>query len=362
MALTQVQSGLLESGAALENIGTGNITPSYLSTQSQYTGFKNRIINGAMVIDQRNAGAAVAATNSAPFITDRWSIRNNSGGGEFTGQQVTAPTGSKFTKALKFTVTTADASIAAGEYYVARTKIEGFNVADLLWGTAAAAPITISFEVNVSVAGTYSVAVCNSTNNRSFVSTFTVNSENTTETKTITVVGDTSGTWLTDNGIGIDLLFNIGMGSTFTTSSTGSWQGATYFAATGQTQLISTLNATMQITGVQLEKGSTATSFDYRPYGTELALCQRYYQIWFAGWTGVAASSGYRYSSGVDFKTEMRASPNFGVISQTNSARFPSANYSPSTVNQYGGYVFYTAASSGGNDSWTVTGTASAEL
>jgi hypothetical protein len=153
--------------------------------------------------------------------------------------------------------------------------VEGFNVADLGWGTATAQTVTLSFRVRSSLTGTFAGSIQNGSSNRSYPFTFTISAANTFEDKTVTIAGDTSGTWATDNTAGMRVQFNMGTGSTYS-GTAGAWAGANYISATGATNLIATNGATFYITGVQLEKGSTATSFDYRPYGTELVLCQRY--------------------------------------------------------------------------------------
>ena len=257
MALTQVQPGMLAS-------------------DSQYTGFKNRIINGAMVIDQRNAGASVTPSNGA-YTIDRWAAFTN-GVGVYTVQQSsTAPAG--FTNSLRCTVTTVDSSVTGTDYYMLQHKVEGFNSADFAWGSASATSVTLSFWVRSSIIGTYSVKVGNSASDRYYVATYTINSADTWEQKTITLTGDTSGTWVTNNGTGIEIRFGMAIGSSFTTSTLNAWTaGSSFGATTASNNWIGTNGATFYITGVQLEKGSTATSFDYRPYGTELQLCQRYYE------------------------------------------------------------------------------------
>ena len=276
-------SGAIQVGGTdAINLSTGlNATFVQNADLPNTFGFKNRIINGAMVIDQRNAGAALTVNSGATnfFACDRFSSTGQATDGVFTIQQSsTAPTG--FTNSLLSTVTTADASVGASQYYIAaRQKIEGLNVADLGWGTASAATVTLSFWVRSSVTGTFGGALLNSAANRSYPFTYTINSANTWEKETITIAGDTSGTWLTTNGVGIDIIWSIGMGSTLS-GTAGAWAGATYFSATGATNLMATNGATIYITGVQLEKGTTATSFDYRDYGTELFLAQRYFQIY----------------------------------------------------------------------------------
>ena len=238
-------------------------------------GFKNRIINGAMVIDQRNAGASVTVNTANNFYAvDRFFGTGQVTDGVFTVQQsTTAPVG--FTNSLIATVTTADASLGATQQYLVGQSIEGFNVADLGWGSASAKSITLSFWVRSSLTGTFGGSVVNSGFNRSYPFTFTITAANTFEYKTVTIAGDTSGTWVTNNGVGLRLLFSLGAGSTYS-GTAGVWAGSYLAGATGQTQVIGTNGATFYITGVQLEVGPSATSFDYRPFGTELILCQRY--------------------------------------------------------------------------------------
>ena len=255
--------------------GTGEVTArvngSDVFNASSSFGFKNRIINGAMVIDQRNAGASVTPASGA-FITDRF-VYGSSQASKFTGQQVsTSPTG--FINSLKMTVASA-VTVGAGDFFYVGQKIEGLNVADLGWGTASAATVTLSFWVYSSLTGTFGGALQNSGNTRSYPFTYTISSANTWEQKTVTIAGDTSGTWLTTNGLGIAVYFNLGTGTTYS-GTAGSWAAANYVSATGATSVVGTNAATWYVTGVQLEKGSTATSFDVRPYGTELQLCQRY--------------------------------------------------------------------------------------
>jgi hypothetical protein len=240
--------------------------------------FKNRIINGAMVIDQRNAGASVATSSGSQiFAVDRW-LAVYSQVSKFTLQQnaasVTPPTG--FINYLGITSSSAY-TVGSGEQFNIRQAIEGLNVTDLGWGTASAATITLSFWVRSSLTGTFGGCLMNGATNRSYPFTFTINAANTWELKTITVAGDTTGTWLTTNGVGVYVWFGLGVGSTLSATA-GAWAAGYYPSATGATSVVGTSGATFYITGVQLEKGSTATSFDYRPYGTELQLCQRYYQ------------------------------------------------------------------------------------
>jgi hypothetical protein len=283
------------------------------NTTDRY-GFVNRIINGDMRIDQRNAGASVSiSTTSDVYTIDRWAAAGQSADGVFTVQQdTTVPAG--FKNSMKITVTTADASIGSSQYYLMQQSIEGLNVADLNWGTANAQTVTLSFWVRSSLTGTFGGSLRGSftTSTRSYPFTYTINSANTWEQKTITIAGDQSGTWATDNGTGIRITFSLGDGSS-RLGTANTWATANYSGATGQTNLIGTLNATWYITGVQLEVGSVATPFERRPFGTELSLCQRYY------WKMTAATnqnfgSGYIENSNLAFTVsafpvEMRTAP-----------------------------------------------------
>ena len=248
-------------------------------------GFRNRIINGAMVIDQRNSGTSVATStiNSTVYTLDRWAYVASQAS-KFTIQQTPSATetgyatriGAGFTNYLACTVgASANVTVGSADFFLLRQNIEGFNVSDLAWGTSSAKSITLSFWAYSSVTGTFGGAIGNSANARAYPFTYSIPTANTWTQISITVAGDTSGTWLTTNGIGLKLSFSLGMGSTYSTTA-NAWASGEYYSATGAVSPITTNSATFYITGVQLEKGSTATSFDYRPYGTELALCQRY--------------------------------------------------------------------------------------
>jgi hypothetical protein len=275
---------------------------------------KNRIINGAMVIDQRNAGASVSYDGSNGYSVDRWWGQDVTDGA-FTLQRVTdAPAG--FINSLKFTTTTADASLGSSQFARIKQVIEGFNIADLGWGTASAKTVTLSFWVKSSLTGTFGGALTNDATNRSYPFTYTISVANTWEYETITIAGDTTGTWLTNNGAGIQLIFGLGVGSTFS-GTAGAWAASEFYSATGATSVIGTLSATWFLTGVQLEVGSTATSFDYRPYGTELALCQRYFEVVSMNGLG-GSSSTTAVAFGCSYKVEKRTTPT--VVNRSSTA------------------------------------------
>ena len=309
--------------------------------------FKNRIINGDMTIDQRNAGASVTPT-SGQFSVDRWACYLTQAS-KFTIQRsTTAPEG--FTNSLLITSSSAY-SVTSSDFFLLNQAIEGFNIADLGWGTANAQPVTLSFRVRSSLTGTFGGSLTNSANNRSYPFTYTISSANTYETKTITIAGDTSGTWLTDNGAGIKVWFGLGVGST-NSGTAGAWAGSAFYSATGATSVVGTNGATFYITGVQLEKGSTATSFDYLPYTTELLLCQRYY---YQSSGGSIAMVGQTYSqNSVDglympypFPAVMRTAPTSTILGGTNGG-------SPANIQMYESYptnVVINLRSTGGTTS-----------
>jgi hypothetical protein len=237
--------------------------------------FRNRIINGAMVIDQRNAGASVTPT-SGTYTLDRY-VCYLTQASKFTVQQnagsVTPPAG--FTNYLGVTSSSAYSVISSDEFNI-NQPIEGFNVADLAWGTANAKTVTLSFWVRSSLTGTFGGCLRNGATNRSYPFSYTISAANTWEYETITIAGDTTGTWATNNTTGLFVTIGLGNGSS-TSNTAGAWAAGNFTNATGATSVVGTNGATFYITGVQLEAGTTASPFEYRQYGTELALCQRYF-------------------------------------------------------------------------------------
>lgn len=296
--------------------GDNGLTFPAGSTQVQAGNFQtmvNRIINPRMEIDQRNAGASVTVNGNAPYTLDRWRAQDLTDG-IFTVQQdagaVTPPAG--FTAYLGVTTTTADSSLGASQVARVFQSIEGFNVADLGWGTANAKTVTLSFWVRSSLTGSFGGSLLNGSDNRAYPFSYTISSANTWEQKSVTIAGDTSGTWNTTNSTGIVLIFGLGIGSTFS-GTAGAWAGSELYAPTGSVSVIGTLNATWYITGVDLRVGSyTVVPQDFRAYGTELALCQRYYTKSTATYTVLSSDNMF-----VDFKTTMRATPTITVSAGT---------------------------------------------
>jgi hypothetical protein len=238
---------------------------------------RNRIINGAMVISQRATSASV--TGGGYFVLDRFRWSQDGSYGFTIAPTISqdSSTPSSFVgNSMKFTNGTGASPSTSQSAYLEQ-YIEGFNTADLAFGTASAATVTLSFWVKASITGTYCVAFRNSANNRSMVKEYTISSANTWEQKTITIAGDTSGTWIgATNGAGLIIAFTLGAGSTYDTTA-GTWAAGYYLATSSQTDLTATTGATWFVTGVQLEAGSAASPFEQRLYGTELSLCQRYY-------------------------------------------------------------------------------------
>jgi hypothetical protein len=241
--------------------------------------FRNRITNGAMRIDQRNAGALVTPTTSGAWSVDRWSVaptQNSKLTIQRNAGSVTPPTG--FSNYLGITSSTAY-SILSTDYFFISHVIEGCDLQDIAWGTANAKTVTLSFVVYSSLTGTFGGAVRNAGTGgfRSYPFSYTISSANTWTTVSVTITGDTSGTWSSSAGAaGIYLIFGIGVGSTYSTTA-GSWAGGNYLAPTGATSVVGTNGAKLYITGVQLEVGSAATPYEQIPYQVELARCQRYY-------------------------------------------------------------------------------------
>ena len=331
----------------MSSISVNTITDASGGSTTSINGFtpsvsnmagRNRIINGDMRIDQRNAGASITQSTSNQFPVDRWLVAGDVAS-KFTAQQSsTAPAG--FSNSLLITSSSAY-TVGAAESFILTQYIEGLNIADFGWGTAGAATVTLSFWVRSSLTGTFGGALRNSASNRSYPFSYTISSANTWEQKSITIAGDTSGTWLTTNGRGISLTFSMGAGSS-ASSTAGAWVAGSYVSATGATSVVGTSGATFYITGVQLEAGSVATPFEHRQYGQELALCQRYFQKSPTGWetwiyTVEQLGSGYGRAQ-VYYPVYMRANPTISGLTW-NNANYSSAGVQHVSVASFAPYI-----------------------
>ena len=296
-----------------------------------FGGMRNRIINGAMMIDQRNSGASVTGIYGGVYAVDRFPVYGSIAN-KCTIQQTpsTTETGyatrlnAGFANYLQVTSSGVTTFGSTDEYEIFH-KIEANNVSDLQWGTSNAKPVTLSFWVRSSLTGTFGGQFSNASYNRSYVFSYTINSTNTWEQKTITVPGDTSGSWTTTGtGLGIYLSFDLGSGTSLRTTA-GSWVAGYYTSVTGAVSVLGTSGATYAITGVQLEKGSTATAFEQLHYGHILALCQRYYyfsnpsnQAKTGGAWGSMYSGSTAHLNG-PLPVTMRASPTFTFGGSSNT-------------------------------------------
>jgi hypothetical protein len=282
-------TNLQHASAASPNIvldSSGNATMAGTMAMATPFAMRNKIINGAMEIDQRNAGASVTPTDGS-YTLDRYLFRVSQASKLTAQQSSVAPAGFKNSMLVTSSAAT---SVGASDFFAIEQRIEGNNVVDLSLGSASAKIFTLSFWVRSSLTGTFGGSFANGAFDRTYPFTYSISAANTWEYKTVTITGDTSGTWLTSNGVGLRVQFGLGVGSNFS-GSAGSWQGITAWSATGATSVVGTNGATFYLTGVQLEVGSVATPFERRM--NELQLCQRYYEK-----DDIAASGTPKISSG----------------------------------------------------------------
>ena len=333
----------VRTNAILDASGGNTATINSMTpTADSLQGFRNRIINGDMGIDQRNTGASVTLTSGGIYTVDRWIGFENTDGAMTAQQSTAAPTG--FINSLLFTTTTADGSLSSTQFSCLQQYIEGLNLTDLGWGTANAKTITISFWVRSSLTGTFGGALRNAAGDRTYPFTYTISAANTWEYETITIAGDTTGTWLTTNAIGVQVTFGLGVGTDLS-GTAGSWSGNNNLSATGAVNVMGTLNATWQITGVQFEVGSVATPFERIDYGRELIMCFRYFQMIARDNNSILPGQLVAQSSGV-------ACPPTGNISLLTAMRTIPTVFQTGTEYRFNGNT--TSANVGGT--WNVTG------
>lgn len=306
---------LVKANTYQDASGGSNAVFSGVSSPPNSMGFRNRIINGDMRIDQRNAGASVNPGTGA-YSLDRWF-----GGGVHDGvlafQQVSdGPTG--FTNSLRVTVSTADSSLGATQYARVGQIIEGFNVSDFAAGTASAISVTFSFWVKSSLTGTFGGYLANGDETRIYIFQYTINAASTWEQKTVTVPLLTSGTWATNNTAGMRAFFSLGAGSSYVNTA-NTWLTSYAQQASGNINVLNTASATWQITGVQLEAGTNASAFERIDYGRQLIQCQRYFSIGLPSGTDINwpvvrdATTSFQFV--VTVPVVMRATPTLGVPS-----------------------------------------------
>ena len=366
----------INTNAILDASGGTTATVNGFTPSVSNMAGRNRIINGDMRIDQRNAGASVAMSTGNFLPVDRFKSFAHTGSGHTAQQSTDVPAGAGFDYSTKLTVGTGGAPIST-DLNIFYQPIEGFNVADMMFGSANAKTVTVSFWVKSSLTGNFGVGIQNSDVSRGYPGQYNIASANTWEFKTVTIAGDITGTWLKNNGIGMYLSFDLGSGSSYE-GTLNTWGGGNLKRTSSQVKLIATSGATMYITGVQLEEGSVATPFEHRQYGQELALCQRYYEKTYdqSVVAGTANDKGAFFTSRIDsvggggtaFKVTKRATPTVIVYSPTSGSSGQARNYSASSdyaasaqsIGESGFYLLVGLAST--NSGLGIQYTASAEL
>jgi len=272
------------------NTTLNNITLGSSTIPSSSFMFRNKIINGGMQIDQRNAGSSVTPA-SGGYTVDRWVYEATQSSKVACQQVSTAPSG--FVNSLKLTSNSAY-TVAAGDVFQIVQRIEGSSISELAWGTTSASTVTLSFKAYSSLTGTFGGFLRNSASDRYYVFKYSIPVANTWTDISITIPGDTTGTWLTTNGYGLGIGWSLGCGSTYQTTA-GSWGSGNNRGATGQVDLVATNGATLYITAVQLEIGTVATPFEHRPIGVEKSLCYRYYYRMTANPVNVSGTTNAAY-------------------------------------------------------------------
>jgi hypothetical protein len=308
MAYGTVNADVIGTSVANTSLGAGNASI-----------MKNRIINGAMVIDQRNAGSSINIVGGS-FPVDRFVFNTTQDNKGTSQQSSTAPIG--FSNSLLMTSNSAY-SVLSSDYMNLETRLEGYNTADLGFGTANAKTITVSFWAYSSLTGNFGGALTNSARNRSYPFSYSIPTANTWTQISVTIAGDTTGTWATNNTRSFIVIFSLGAGSTYS-GTAGAWAAATYTQPTSSVSVVGTNGATFYITGVQLEVGSSATGYEYRLYNQELSACQRYYQkiVWTDSTltVGVTTSTSGVNGAPVYFPQEMRTTPTITLPTAGSSA------------------------------------------
>ena len=322
MALTTLPTAAFASGS----VGTAQLADGAVTTEKLVAdvNFRNLIINGDMSIAQRTTSSATISS-SGYFTVDRFlmnidSTFNSIGTMQQNLDSLTPP--GNFTNYVGIQIDTGTA-LSGSPYYNFRQQIEGNNIAYLKLGTSSAQKITVSFWVRSTKTGDFSFSLRNGSTDRSYVTTYNIASANTWEKKTITISGDTTGTWTTNNAVGLTVNFGLGnsLGS-FSTSTLDSWISGSYTGSQSATDLVTTTGAKWYITGIQLEADTSASDFEFLPYDVNLNRCERYYQKSYdlqdspttVTSTGLIEVSGFSDTSSnllfsIQYKERMRATP-----------------------------------------------------
>jgi len=286
--------------------------------------FRNIIINGDMSIAQRATSATGITDGGSSYKTiDRWWTTIISSGTWTQSQDTDVPTGQGFSKSLKMDCTTANASLSAGSSLNIQGRFEGQNLQYLKKGTSSAESLTMSFWVKSNKTGTYIVEIRDKDNSRDFSKSYTISSADTWEKKTLTYAGDTTGAFDNDNARSLDVLFYLAAGTDFTSGTLqSSWYSSTTAnRAVGQVNLADSTSNYINITGVQLEAGTTASDFEFLPVDVNLQRCYRYYETIVEGNNINISLGGYYNASSlympIRYKVQKRATPSLDQVTGT---------------------------------------------
>ena len=333
-------------------------------------GLRNRIINGGCRISQRLppgtaiiVGAGFSTTEHR--VLDRWFFINSTDASVTCNQSGEVPLGQGFSNSIQLSIAGGDPTVDPSNRLVIGQKIEGVNVQDLAYGTVSAKECTLSFWVRSQVPGQYAVAIKNGARNRSYIATYQITNQNVWQKVFVTIPGNTSGVWATDNTTGLEVVWSLGAGATFQ-GSPFIWQAGDLENVSGNTYWLASNSASFFLTGVQLETGPIATPFERRPMSVEMALCQRYYWKSYnagvfpgsattAGQIAAAANNNGSWRATVPFKTSMRTTPN------TITVLSPVSNTSGVYYDDTGAVNRTVTIVSSGEDNVTLGGTASAQ-
>lgn len=343
-------SALAAANAALPKSG-GNMTGDIglVSVNGgQTAGFRNRVINGSFQINQQG----LTSYTQPGYCYDRWRLQLSGTTGNTQLNTNIDELSVAVSTSVYLTTGVAKPSLAAGDFSFMEQMIEGYDVADLKWGTAAAKPITVQFRGYSTINGTVvTIAIRNGNGTRSYLHPITLT--NTVQLYSFTVPGDTGGTWSKDNGPGLSVSLVTSSGTTFRSSTADAWLGGNFVAHTSQTNLLATVGHAFAFADIQVERGSIATPYESRPIHIEAAMCRRYFQYWSTA-SFLPVFNGFAFAANAAAFTlllpPMRAAPSVqivnGSVHNAIGQQVPLSSYS---VNAYtNGVLYLTAIVSGG--------------